>query len=150
MGRGTGLVLLVAFGAMALPGAAAWEELRRNDSQRLAIDPASIKKRGDEVTFKYLVDFRQKQGDFKTAEYRSLTVRAAIRCKPKTIALRETEVYVGPEAKGAAAGIMKPTPADSRFKKIEEGTSDQELYTRVCAPPKPADNPAAKPEAPKK
>ena len=138
MGRGIHLLLVVAFGAMALPGAAAWEELRRNDSQRLAIDPASIKKRGDEVTFKYLVDFRQKQGDFKTAEYRSLTVRAAIRCKPKTIALRETEVYAGPEAKGTAAGLMKPTRDESRFKKIEEGTSDEELYARVCVPPKPA------------
>jgi surface-adhesin protein E len=146
MGRGTGLMLLVAFGAMALPGAAAWEELRRNDSQRLAIDPASIKKRGDEVSFKYLVDFRQKQGDFKTVEYRSLTVRAAIRCKPKTIALRETEVYLGQEAKGPSGGLMKAKRDESRFNKIEQGTSDEELYTRVCAPPKPA----AKPEAPKK
>ena len=146
MGRGIGVLLVVAFGTLSLPGAAAWEELRRNDSQRLAVDPASIKKRGDEVTFRYLVDFRQKQGDFKTAEYRSLTVRAAIRCKPKTIALRETEVFAGPEAKGASVGMMKPTRDEARFNKIEQGTSDEELFTRVCAPPKPA----AKPEAPKK
>jgi len=150
MGMGIRALLLVVLGAMSLPGAAAWEELRRNDAQRLSIDPASIKKRGDEVSFKYLVDFRDRQGDFKTAEYRSLTVRSAIRCKPKTIAMRDTEVFTGPEAKGPSVGVMKPTREEARFKPIEAGTSDEELYSRVCAPPKTAPKPAAKPEAPKK
>ena len=136
-----GLALLVA----AAPAFGAWEELRRNDSQRLAIDPASIKKRGDEVSFRYLVDFRQKQGDFKTVEYRSLTVRSAIRCKSKMIALRETEVFPGNEAQGPSAGIMRPTKDEARFQKIEQHTSDEELYARVCNPPKPAEKKAATP-----
>jgi hypothetical protein len=132
------VALSLSLAVAAGPAWGAWEELRRNDSQRLAIDPASIKKRGDEVTFRYLVDFRQKQGDFKTVEYHSLTVRSAIRCKTKMIALRETEVFPGPEAKGPSGGIMRPSKEEARFQKIEKDTSDEELYARVCNPPKPA------------
>ena len=129
----------------SLPATAAWEELRRNDSQRLSIDPRSIKRKGDEVSFRYLVDFREKQGDFKSAEYRSLTVKAAIRCKPRTIALRETEVYGGQEAKGPSTGIMRPDKAEAAFKPIEAGTSDEELHARVCkAAPAKAATPAKK------
>ena len=132
-------VRLLTFAALAaaLPAWSEWEELRKNDSTWLSIDPGSIRKRGDEVAFKYLVDFRQTQGDFKTAQYRSLTVKAAIRCKPRMIALRETEVFAGNEGKGPAAGVMKPTREESRFKKIEEGTSDEELFQRVCGRPAP-------------
>ena len=50
------LVLVAASIAVSLPAFAAWEELRRNDSQRLAIDPASIKRKGDEVAFRYHFD----------------------------------------------------------------------------------------------
>jgi hypothetical protein len=119
----------------ALPARGAWEELRKNDSMRLSIDAASIRKRGDEVAFKYMVDFRQAQGDFKTAVYRSLTVKAAIRCKARTISLGDTEVFAGTEAKGPAAGVMKPAKEERRFSKIEDGTSDEDLHKRVCAAP---------------
>jgi hypothetical protein len=141
------LVLGIASVAASLPAAAAWEELRRNDEQRLSIDTDSIRKRGDEVSFRYLVDFRRVQGDLKTVEYRSLTVKAAIRCKARRIALRETEVFAGPEAQGPAAGIMKPGRDEARFKKIEQHTSDEELYARVCkaAPAKAAPGKAAAP-----
>ena len=142
------LALLAVSAATALSASAAWEELRRNDAQRLSIDPASIKRKGDEVTFKYLVDFRQQQGDFKTAMYRSLTQRAAIRCKAQTISLIETVVYGGNEAKGPANGTMKATAEEAAFKKIEPDTSDQELYQRVCKPAAPKAK--AAPAAPKK
>lgn len=128
-------LLTLAALVAALPAAGAWEELRKDDATRLSIDPGSLRKRADEVAFKYLVDFRQTQGDFKTAEYRSLTVKAAIRCKPRTIALRETEVFAGNDATGPAAGVMKPTRDEARFKKIEEGTSDEDLFRRVCEKP---------------
>ena len=128
------LALVAVSIAISLPAAAAWEELRRNDQQRLAIDPASIKRKGDEVSFRYLVDFRQQQGDFKTALYRSLTVKAAIRCKAKTISLGDTTVYGANEAKGAQNGVMHPSKEEKAFKQIEAESSDQELYDRVCKP----------------
>ena len=46
---------------IAAPALGAWEELRRNDQVRLSIDPQSIRTRGDTVTFRYLVDFRETQ-----------------------------------------------------------------------------------------
>jgi hypothetical protein len=124
--------LPLALLALALPAMGAWEELRRNDSVRLSIDDKSIRARGGEVWFRYLVDFRETQGDFKTAVYRSLATRAVIRCKARTISARGTEGYAGNEAKGPMVGVMKPTPEDTRFKKIEVGTSDEDLWKRVC------------------
>src|SRR5688572_9931895 len=109
-----------------------WEELRRNDDVRLAIDPKSIRTRGGETSFRYLVDFRQTQGDVKTAIYRSLATKATLRCKARTIATRESEGYSGNEAKGPMVGVLKPTKAEAGFKKIEDGTSDEDLFKRVC------------------
>jgi len=142
------LVVLGAGLAAAFTAAGAWEELRKNDSQRLSIDAKSIKKKGDLVTFTYLVDFRQRQGDFKTAEYRSLTVKAAISCKARTIVMGDTEVFAGNEANGPATGIMKPTGDDAKAKPIEAGTSDEELYARVCKPATAKAPPKAAPTAP--
>jgi len=129
---------MAAAGLAALPAAGAWEELRRNDAVRLSIDPKSIRVRAADVSFRYLVDFREPQGDYKTAVYRSLANKAAIRCKARTIAMRETEAYAGNEAKGPLVGVMKPPPHEARFHKIELGTSDEDLWKRVCPPAKPA------------
>ena len=131
------LVLLAA-----APAFGAWEELRRNDQVRLAIDPKTIKRKGDTVSFRYLVDFRQPQGDYKTTVYRSLATKAHIRCKARTMVTEESEAYPGNEAKGPSLGVMKPTGADAEFKKLEAGTSDEELYKRVCE--RPAASPAPK------
>ena len=125
-------LLLVTSFAVIPAQAQQWEELRRNDQVRLSIDPKSIRSRGDEVSFRYLVDFRETQGDYKTAVYRSLATRAAIRCKPRTMATRESEGFAGNEAKGPVSGVLKPTKAESGFKKIEAGTSDEDLWKRVC------------------
>ena len=128
-------VLLLALLLLAPPAFGAWQELRRNDSVRLSIDSQSIKARGDTLTFRYLIDFREPQGDFKTAVYRSLATRAVMRCKSRTIASRDTEAYAGNEAQGPMVGVMKPTKEDARFKKVEAGTSDEDLWKRLCQKP---------------
>ena len=122
----------------ALPAQAQWEELRRNDQVRLSIDTKSIRARGDEVSFRYLVDFREQQGDYKTAVYRSLATKATIRCKARSIATRESEGYGGNEAKGPVTGVLKPTKQEAGFKKLEAGTSDEDLWKRVCEKKAPA------------
>jgi hypothetical protein len=129
-------LLLAACAVVAMPAlAASWEELRRNDEQRLAIDPASVKKAGDEVSFTYLVDFRKLQGDYM-GQYRSATVKAKVRCKPKTMALVETEAWSEAQAQGVSLVTLKPTPEEASFRKVEARTSDEDLYNRVCAAPK--------------
>ena len=116
------------------PASAAWEELRRNDQVRLSIDAKSIQRKGDTVSFRYLVDYRQPQGDYKTTVYRSLATKAHIRCKARTIVTEESEAYPGNEAKGPTLGVMKPVGADAEFKKLEAGSSDEDLHKRVCEP----------------
>ena len=128
--RAATLALFLAAGTAS----AAWEELRRNDQVRLSIDPQTIKRKGDTVTFRYLVDYRQPQGDYKTTVYRSLATKAHIRCKARTIVTEESEAYPGNEAKGPTLGVMKPTGRDAEFKKLEAGSSDEDLHKRVCEP----------------
>jgi hypothetical protein len=125
--------LTLALLLVASPALGAWEELRRNDSVRLSIDPKSIKARGDRVAFRYLIDYRETQGDYKTSIYRSLASRAAIRCKARTIATYETEGYAGNGAEGPMIGVMKDDNAP--FKKVEAGTSDEDLWKRLCRKP---------------
>lgn len=132
--RALPLALLIA----AAPAFGAWEELRRNDDVRLSIDPKSIRTKGDEVSFRYLVDFKETQGDVKTAIFRSLATKAVIRCKARTIAARGTEGYAGNEGQGPMVGIMTPDKDDKAFKKVEDGTSDEDLWKRVCTKAAPA------------
>src|SRR5436190_14750213 len=123
-------ILCLATLLAAAPAFGAWEELRRNESVRLAIDPQSIKAKGDEVSFRYLVDFRETQGDVKTAMFRSLATKAAIRCKARTISSFGTEGYAGSEAQGPMVGILEPEPEHRDFKPVEDGTSDEDLWKR--------------------
>ena len=132
-----------ALGMLALPALGAWEELRRNDQVRLSIDPKSIKRKGDTVSFRYLVDFRNQQGDYKTVIFRSLSTKAHIRCKARTMVTVESEAYPANEGKGPTLGVMKPMGADAEFKKLEPGSSDEDLYKRICEP-----RPAAAAKAP--
>jgi hypothetical protein len=125
------LLAAIALG-LAAPALGAWEELRRNDQVRLSIDPQSIKREGAAVAFRYLIDFRQPQGDYKTVVYRSLVTKAHIRCTARTIVTVESEAYAGVEAKGPPLGVIKPGKGDDEFKKLEPGSSDEDLYKRVC------------------
>ncbi len=129
-------VLAAILAAGALPSQAAWELLRGNESQRLSIDPKSVKSRGGETTFKYLVDFRDLQGEVG-GKYQSLVVGAALRCKPRTIALRSFELYTAAAGEGILLAMPAPKPAEKRFQPVEKGSSDEDLYRRICekAPP---------------
>ena len=130
--------------AVSLPAAATWEELRRNDQVRLAIEKESIKRKGDTVSFRYVVDVRHPQGDYKTVVYRSLATKAHIRCNARTIVTVESEAYPGVEAKGPSLGVMKPAKGEDVFKKLEPGSSDEDLYKRVCEGRPAAPAPKAK------
>ena len=145
------LILVLA----AAPALGAWEELRQNQDIRLLIDPESIKTDGDALSFRYLVDFREAQTDNKATFFRSIITNAAVRCKERTIAVRGFEGYAGNTGKGTLLGTRTSTAAQAAFKGLEKGTSDEDLWTRVCTKPaakaaaKPAEKPAAKPAAKK-
>ena len=110
---------------------ARWELLRASPDFRLSIDPKSLKARGNESSFKYLVDYRRTQGEVG-GQYRSLVVGAKLQCKERRIALETYEVYSGSTATGILLGQPAPSAAEKRFQAIEKGSSDEELYQRVC------------------
>ena len=55
--RGPCAVAILAALFAAVPAQGAWEVMRKNDAVTLAIDPASIKRAGDTVSFLYLIDY---------------------------------------------------------------------------------------------
>ena len=130
-------VLLAILAAGALPAHAEWELLRGNDSQRLSIDPKSVKSRGAETRFKYLVDFHQPQGEVG-GKYRSLVVGAALRCKERRIAMRDFQLYEGATGEGVLIAMPTPKAAERRFQRVEKGSSDEDLFRRVCEKAAPA------------
>lgn len=130
-------MLVAILAAVALPAQAQWELLRGNESQRLSIDPKSVKSRSSETTFKYLVDFRELQGEFG-GKYRSLVVGAALRCKPRTIALRSFQLYTDAAGEGVLLAMPEPKAAEKRFQPVQKGSSDEDLYRRVCEKAAPA------------
>jgi hypothetical protein len=144
--------------ALALPGAMAeWKQIRRDQEAMLSVDSESIKRKGDEVAFRYMVDFRTPQGEPRDGTpYRSIVVSAKLRCKPKAIALVHTDAYALYGAKGIIIAKTKATPAEASFKPLEVNTSDEDVWRHVCEGKSDAaakDAPAkglAKKDAPKK
>ena len=124
-------LMIAVLAALALPAHAEWELLRGNDQQRLSIDPKTIKARRAETTFKYLVDFRDAQGEVG-GKYRSIGVGAALRCKERRIALRSYEIYSGSTGKGVMLAQPAPKQDEQRFNPVEKGSSDEDLYRRIC------------------
>jgi len=136
--KNTASLMFAALAVVAQPALAAeWELLRGNDQQRLSIDPKSVKSRGDETSFKYLVDFRQPQGEFG-GKYRSIVVGGALRCKERLIAMKTYEIYAGSTGKGVLLAMPEPKAAEQRFAPVEQGSSDEDLYKRVCEKKAPA------------
>lgn len=124
-------LMIAALSAAALPARADWELLRGNEQQRLSVDPKTIKARRGETAFKYLVDFREPQGEVG-GKYRSIVVGAALRCKERRIALRTYEIYSGGTGNGILLAQPAPKKDEQRFNPVEKGSSDEDLYRRVC------------------
>ena len=139
--------------AAALPAAADWKILKRDNDAMLSIDTASIVHEGDTVSLRYMVDFKKAQGSAaEGAEYRSIVVGAKVRCKAKTIALGHTDAYFAWGGAGNIVAKTAPTRGEAQFHPLEKGSSDQELWTHVCdqpvklvpPPPRPPAQPPAK------
>jgi hypothetical protein len=137
------LVLVAAvFAALDAAAAPKWTEVRANDAVKLSVDSASMKRRGDQVTLSYMLDYAKPQGSYLyQVRYRSVVTQATLRCKARTILLGNSDLYEGPAAKGViVAGAMAP-PKDRKFTAVEKDTSDEDLWRHACeakpAPKKP-------------
>lgn len=127
-------ILLVALAALALPcEAAQWVQVRKSNDVMLSVDNESLTRSGDEMSVKYLVDFRTPQGDMKdTLRYRSIVVSARVHCRARTIMLLETEAYGQYGGRGVAIARDRPKGKERGFKPLEAGSSDEDLWRFAC------------------
>jgi hypothetical protein len=136
------LAALVAAAAASDGLAAQWSEIRGNDSARLSVDAASMKRKGDQVRLTYRIDFARPQGDVYTqVKYASIVTAVTIRCKPRTVSLGTSELYTGPGASGVLIATTKPSARERAFAAIEKGTSDEDLWRHACEKKAPAGKP---------
>ena len=137
------LVIALASALAASNGLAAqWSEIRGNDSAKLSVDPASVKRKGDQVSLKYLIDYARPQGDVYTqVRYASVVTAATLRCKRRTVSLGVSELYSGRGATGVILATTRPTAKESAFKAVENGTSDEDLWRHACEKKTPAGKP---------
>jgi hypothetical protein len=133
----------------AIPAAAEWKQLKRDNVAMLSVDPASVARDKDVVSLRYMVDFRKAQGGVGEPQYRSIVVSVKIRCKAKTIAMGHTDAYFAWGAAGDIVAKTAPQRGEPRFLPLEKGSSDQELWTYACDQPVNLGVPPARPPAPK-
>ncbi len=127
--------IAAALAAVALDASAAaqWSEVRKDSSAKLSVDSASMKRRGDQVSLKYLVDYARPQGDaLYQVRYLSVVTAATLRCKPRTVSLGTSELYSGPGGTGVLMATAQPTRRESAYAPIEKGTSDEDLWRHAC------------------
>ena len=67
----------------------------------------------------------------------------------KAISLTSYQIYQGPGGNGVLLAMPEPSKEERGFRPVEKGSSDEELYQRVCLNKKPAPA-AAKAETAKK
>ena len=124
------IALLIA----ALPCAAAqWKSLRKDANAMLSVDTQSIKRKGDEATLRYMVDFRPGQASAGVRNpYRSIVVNARVNCATRAIALLGTDGYAQYGASGPIVARTAPNAAEASYQPLEAGTSDEDVWQHVC------------------
>ena len=129
------LVMVVA----ATPAVGAdWQLVRGNERARLSVDRESIKRNGDEASFRYLIDLRQGEGaKHGSPDHRSIVTQARVRCKERTIAIGDSEGFLVNGGQGAAISRSAPKKGPAVFAPLEKGSSDEDLWKHLCAPPAP-------------
>jgi len=127
--------IAAAIAALSLDASAAvqWSELRKDGAAKLSVDPASIKRRGDQVSLNYLVDYAKPQGDsLRQVRYRSVVTAVTLRCKARTMLFGASELYTGPGGTGVVIATAEPAANERVFTAIEKGSSDEDLWRHAC------------------
>jgi hypothetical protein len=127
-------VLSMALLAAAFACSAEWKSIRRDTNAMLSVDAQSIKRKDDEVSLRYLVDFRAPQGNPRGGEtpYRSIVVTARVNCKNRTIALVNTDAYGQFSGAGVVIAKTGPGPSQASFMPLESDSSDEDVWRHVC------------------
>ncbi len=135
--------LALAASCVALHASAAkWTPIRTESAAMLSVDSSSVRRKGDQVSLKYLVDYPKTQGDdLYQVRYRSVLTAATLRCKARTLSLGTSELYSGAGATGVLLASAVPTGSEGAYKAIEKGTSDEDLWAHACGAKGPGKKP---------
>lgn len=126
-------VTLASLAVLALPALAQqWQQVRRDPTVMLSVDLESIKTQGAETAVNYLVDFRQAQGAANEKHYRSIVVRAKLRCKDKQISLVHTDAFAQWRGSGIVVAKTQNSKEEAAFHPLEKDTSDEDVWRYVC------------------
>lgn len=128
------IALILSAGlVLALPAEARWQLLRKDEAAALFVDPASARRTGDDVRFRYLADYTKPQEAFRSgAPYLSTVTEAMLRCKTRQIALGRMQMY---SLAGGKGRLVEATPKGATpFEMVENATSDEDLWKHFCAP----------------
>ena len=133
--RNAAMFALALAAASVAAAATKWTPVRESAAAKLFVDDSSVRRKGQEVRFTYLVDFAKAQGGATIQlSYRSVATDAILKCRARTLSLQESEIYAGPSGTGTVLATTRPTPREARFMPIEKGSSDEDLWRYLCAP----------------
>ncbi len=126
-------ITLVSLLVVAMPALAQqWQQVRRDAAVMLSVDLESIKTKNGETAVNYLVDFRQAQGMAYEKHYRSIVVRARLRCQDKQISLLHTDAFAQWRGEGIIVAKTQNSQEESAFHPLEKDSSDEDVWRFVC------------------
>jgi hypothetical protein len=128
--------------------AADWPTLFEAGNVRLSLSPAGRKMADGTHIVQYRIDFKEENRTPAGKPFKSSTMTVLVSCDAKTVALTGYVANADAGGKGAEATretVAKPTP-----QKVLPGSSDEKIWTAVCAPQPAAPAKPATPALPAK
>jgi hypothetical protein len=146
----------VAFGFLIVgvhAEAADWPTIFEAANARLTISPTGRKMADGTHVVQYRIEFKDDNRTPSGQPFKSSTMTVLVSCEAKTVAL--TGYVANAEPGGKGAEVTRETIAKPTAQKVTPGSSDEKIWTAVCAPQPaapavPATATAARPAAPAK
>lgn len=103
------------------------------DHDPLFIDTNSVERRGDNVSFRYVLDVRAAPDDrTPQGEWRSNEIDASIDCRRQLVSVRRLTAFPGPRASGSPTLVHAYAGADVKPQKIAANSTFAHLEAHLC------------------
>jgi len=99
----------------------------------LYINMSTIERRGNVVSFKYVLDVRAPpEENQQVGPWRSNEIDAWIDCSKRLVGVRRLTAFPGPRATGSATAVHSFSGADVKPQKIDSGSTFAYIEQFVC------------------
>jgi hypothetical protein len=122
--------------ACAHAEAADWPMIFEAANARLSINPSGRKMADGTHVVQYRIDFAEASRTPAGKPFKSSTMTVFVSCDAKTVTL--TGYVAHAEAGGQGVEVARETIAKPTPQKVVPGSSDDKIWSAVCAPPAPA------------